>query len=764
MSDMLMSDMIGKEVTRLDALDKVTGAAKFTTDIMLPNLAVGKFLRSPYAHAKILSIDTSEAERLPGVYAVVTNKDMPDVLYGLWVKDQTVFARDRVRYIGEEIAAVAAVNERVAEQAVELIKVEYEELPAVFNAMDAMSQDAPVLHSDMDTYRRLYPDEDAYGNVCSIAGFDNGNAAEAFKECDLIIEKEFETKPQHHQSLESHVVTAYFDTHDHITVWTSGASAFIPAQYIGDTLKMPLTKVRVIVPYVGGSFGGKAFPLIEPHVAALAKKARRPVRIWMTGEEELTGSNPRNGAIIKIKMGFKKDGTYHAVQARMYFNTGAYAADGPGPVDHAAFRVRGCYKCPNADIKAYCVYTNRIICGAFRGYGNPQVNWATEQMFDIAAEKLGMDPHELRMKNFTRTGDTLVSGQIITSNAVHECMDLMLKNHKFVNESHGPVKKVTGTVAYEHCSGLLSSGAVAMINPDGTLKLLVGSCEIGSGQKTTLGQIAAATLGIPIEQISLAMSDSEITPFDYCTCASRVTFCGGNAVKRAVEDAKEQLLKLAGKLCKVEPEELEVKDGRIINKNTGEQVTDIQEIGFASHYYEHGPIIGRGTFYAPEQPKDPSFHTKLATSQWPTFMYGTQAIDIEVDEETGVISVTGLTAATDVGRVIDPARVQGQIAGGFIQGMGYALIEEIKFDSGKVITQTMIDYKVPTIMDVPRHILSIPVESIDPDGPFGAKGIGEAALVPVAAGIANGVARGLGIRLTDLPMTPEKVLKALEER
>jgi len=755
---------IGKSVIRLDAREKVTGAAKYTVDLTLPGMAYGKILRSPYAHARIVAIDTSKAEALPGVLAVVTGKDLPLVRIGPFMKDMTVFAREKVRYIGEEVAAVAAVEEGIAEEALDLIEVEYEELPAVFDPEEALKPDAPILHEHLEEYETMYP-MDLGGNVCSRTRFYGGDVEKGFAECAVIVEDEFTTQAVHHQYLENRVAIASFDGAGDLTIWTSNASAYLPRNWCAEALQMPFSKVRVIVPYVGGAFGGKSNPWLEPYPAVLAKKCGRPVRIALTGEEELSYTVLRHPSRTRLKMGFKEDGTLHAMEARTLLDGGAYPYETPGPTDHAAVRMRGPYLCPHIDIEVMGVLTNKEVSGAFRGYGNPQISWAREQLMDVAAERLGMDPTELRLKNFSAVGDTLATGQVITSNGIAETMRDVIDGHPWheeaANASGSHLKRGSGVACMEHCSGLLSSSALFMIYEDGTGRILSGAVEIGAGEKTTLAQIAAETLGVPLEDIAVTLSDTAVTPHEHASCASRITFGGGRAVKLAVEDAKGQLLALAAKRLQLNADDLEIEERAIIDRRSGEQVSTVREIALASHVYEHGPILGRGTFYPPEPKRDPSIMSGVATPQWPTHMYATQAVEIEVDAETGVIRPLRLTASHDVGKAIDPLRLAGQVGGGFAQGIGYALMEEVKWDEGKVITPTMVDYKIPTAMDVPRTTFSF-VELEDPDGPFGAKGIGEGTLVPVAPAIGNALYRACGVRIRHLPITPEAVLEALE--
>ncbi|MCL5959883.1 MAG: molybdopterin-dependent oxidoreductase [Chloroflexi bacterium] len=753
--------VIGKRMPRVDGLEKATGVAVFTDDIVLPNMLHGKILRSRYPHARILSIDTSRAEELPGVRAVVTAKDAPEVNYGPWLRDQTVFARNKVRFLGEEVAAVAATDLDTAEEALDLIQVNYEELPAVFDPFEALRSGAPAVHEDLDNYESLYPML-KHGNVCSTTKFYHGDVDKAFADSYLVVEDTFKTQSVHQSYMEPRVVVAVFDASGRLTVWTSTQSVYTTIGLLAVALQMPMTKIRCIAPRVGGGFGGKMDPLIEPFAALLARKAKKPVKIALTREEELIGTNPRHACTTHLKLGVGQEGVFQALEADIVYDGGAYAHEGPGVTDFGAIRVRGPYKVPNVNIVSRCVYTNKTVAGAFRGYGNPQVSFARESLLDVAAEKLGMDPVEFRLKNLVSRGDSIVTGQVLHSVGIRDCLT---KATERAGWGKPPTKadRAIGFACLEHTAGILASAAFLKINEDGTVLVLTGAIEIGGGQQTILAQIAAEELGVPLEHIGMVMGDTDATAYDWATVASRTTYNVGNAVKIAATDAKKQLLEMAAERLEARVEDLEIVDAIISVKGAPDRGVSVREVSFDAHYHKGGPILGRGSFYPEEPSRDPSIMAGVATALWPTHIYGTQVAEVEVDRDTGQVKVVNMVAAHDVGTAINPLNIEGQIEGGLTIGLGYALSEEILFDGGKTLNPSLIDYKLPTAADVPP-IEPIIVEDYDPTGPFGAKGVGEPGLVATAPAIANAVYRAVGVRIKDLPITPEKVLRALKEK
>ncbi len=584
-------DVIGKPILRIDALSKVTGDAKFTEDLKFPGILYGKILRSPYAHARILKIDKSEAEKLAGVHAVVCGDDFPLIRFGPWLMDQTLFAREKVRYVGEEVAAVAADTPKIAEEALELIQVDYEELPTVFDPIEAMKDDAVIIHEKLTEYKSLYPME-ARGNILSHVSFYRGDAEKSFAESDIVIEETFQTSVQYQAYLENHQSISLVDASGKLVVYAPTQAVFDPAVHLHRMLQIPMSRIRVVSPEVGGGFGGKLNIVTEHFSSVLAIKTKRPVKVVLSRAEDMQTARLRPPVRTTIKIGFKKDGTLHGFKANIVVDSGAYADDGPGVTDYAAIRVRGPYVCPNIRIDAYNVYTNKFIFGAMRGYGNPEVSFAREQMFDIAAEKLGMSPADIRAKNFVKPGDTLVTGQIITSTGVAECLEKVRKSHKLDEPIRGK-NRGRGVAVLEHTTGLLASSVFLKVNEDGSVHLMSGASSIGGGQATVLAQIVAEALGIEVEQIHVSLSDTEAVPYDYGVRASRTTYNVGNAVLIAIEDVKRQLFEVAARNLGVSIGQLDAKNGKVMVKGKPDQSMTIAEISFARLYYEGGPFVPR---------------------------------------------------------------------------------------------------------------------------------------------------------------------------
>lgn len=756
--------MVGKGVPRVDGWEKCTGEAGYTIDLKLPRMLYGKILRSPLPHARIVSIDTRKARRLPGVKAVITGENVPAGRYGTWLKDQIIFSRNKVRYIGEPVAALAAVDEFTAQDALELIQVEYEELPAVFDPIEAMEPGAPIIHEDLASYESIpgFPTI-KHGNVCSFARIKFGDVYKGFQAADYVFEHTFKTQRHHQSYIEPHAAVAQVDSGGNITVWSSTQTVFQTQAHLADALKIPHNKIRVIAPYVGGAFGGKLELMVEPYCLLLAAEAKRPVKIVMTREEEFIAGNPRHPVIAEIKTGVKKDGQLTARQGKLIFDSGAYAHEGPGVNSYAAFCVKGPYNIPDLLAEASCVYTNNIVCGGFRGFGAPQTYFATESQLDIIARELSMDPLELRLKNAQEKGDRVVTGHAIPSSGFKETL-LKVAEKLDWGQPKSVANRGKGIACMLHPSGLLSSGAIVKMEEDGTVNVLVGSSEIGGGQKTIFSQIAAEELGIPLDAVTVTTSDTATTPFDWSTAASRSTFTVGNAVKMAAADAKRQIIEKAATLLEANVADLEAMDGRVYVKGTPERSVPMGQLMLMRHYLSGGPVIGKGAFCHTE-PFEPGVLLEgISQPPYASFIFGTQGTEVEVDPRTGKVKILRFAAAHDCGRAINPLAVEGQIEGGVVIGLGYGLTENVVLDShGNVVNPSFLDYKIASIRDLPK-ITPIIVESQDALGPFGAKGVGEPGLVPTAPAIANAIYDAVGVRITDLPVSAEKVLTAMKDK
>jgi CO/xanthine dehydrogenase Mo-binding subunit len=501
---------------------------------------------------------------------------------------------------------------------------------------------------------------------------------------------------------------------------------------------------------------------------ALALKCGAKVKLYLTREEEFIFSKPRHSCRMAVKTGVKRDGRITAKQVTLYYNTGAYADDGPGIAGFGAMMSRGPYRIANVRADGYCVYTNLPKSGAFRGFGNPQATFGSDSQLDIIAERLGMDPLELRLKNAVSAGDTVLGGVPFTSVGLKRCLEEAASRIGWGKTTPAKSGKARGmgVSALHHVSGLLSAGAFVKVNEDGTVGLVTGAIDIGQGCETVLSQIAAEELGVPMSEIHYASVDSDSAPFNWGTAGSRTTFTVGNAVKLAAADARKQLLELAAERLEADVEDLEVRDKVVMVKGSPQRALSYRDLGGISHWVRGGPILGKGSFLVEGQSYDPK---RAVVHSYPfgamtAFVFGVHVVEVEVDTETGHVSVVRAVAAHDVGRAINPTVVEGQIEGGFAQGLGYALMEDLVTDGGQTINASFIDYKIPGVLDLPEELVPIIVEEEDPNGPFGAKGVGEPGLVPTAPAVANAIYNATGVRIRDLPITPEKVLTALEER
>jgi CO/xanthine dehydrogenase Mo-binding subunit len=733
--------VVGTSVNRVDGVDKVTGRAKYVGDLIIPGMIEGKFLRSPYAHARIRSIDTRAAEQLPGVVAVVTSKDFTDV--SLYMgrgknKDQPIVAADRVIFAGQPVAAVAAVDRATAEQALEKIVVDYEELPAVIDVDQAMANGAPLVH------------DFAKKNICFQTDLVKGDVEKGFAESDEIFTDEFDFPMIYHYSMEPHSAIAQIDS-DGINIWTSTGHPFGVRQEIAEIYHYPLSKVRVHVNFVGAAYGSKSGAKIEPLVVALARKAGRPVRVVQTVSEAMAICR-RHAVKCKVKTGVKNDGTLMAKQAEIFLNTGAYTETGPVVTGRTLTRILGPYRYPNLKINSYCVYTNTVSAASFRSIGGPQTAWATESQMDIIAQKLGIDPVELRRKNLVRKGEEirpkfrpldadLASGlQIVVDKLGWD--GAVSKNGSGRGVGFGTTDP----------GAPLASTATVHVLADGSVSFLCGTVELGQGAKTIMSQIVAEELRVPLERVTIRPIDTGFTPFDRSTGSSRSTTVMGKAVELAGIDARRQILELAS-------EHFECPEDAITLRN-GEAIAGNKKITYGELIHKHfamqgGELVGTG--YA---------HSGMApTPANPLFWeIGIGAVEVSVDGETGKVHVKKYITAADAGKAIHPLQCEGQDEGAAMMGFGHTLYETYHYESGQIVNSTLVDYRVPTFDDVPEEFESILIEDGNGPGPYGAKGLGEGGIIPVAPAVANAVFWSTGARVKELPLTPERVWRALREK
>ena len=757
--------VVGQSLPRLDGLDKVTGATKYGTDGRLPGMLHAKVLRSEYAHARIISIDTSQAEALPGVEAVVTARDAPDVLAGRITRDYTILARDKVRYIGEPIAAVAAVDLETAEKALELIRVEYEELPGVFDPLGALEPDAPQVHDvHSDIFSGLHKVD---GNVCATRRIRRGDITQGFADPDLVVQNSFRTQAVEHCHLEPHAALAVVDPSGKATVWTSTQAPFTIRDLLAQSLQMPLSKIRVVSTAIGGAFGGKAELMCEPYCLLLARRTRRPVKMVTTRKEEFTSSTIRHPMIIEMKTGVKKDGTLIAKKIKIVVDCGAYCDIGDITLAYACIFATGPYRVPNLDIEGVLAYTNQHVGGAMRGFGAMQVAFAYESEMDIVAEKLGLDPVEIRTRNFVSEGDVTATGQRVAWSGPKATMDAALEEADWNAAMQGgdaKQRRGRGVACISYSSGVGNrvdyAGAALKMNEDGSVSVSVSNAEVGQGAVTVLSQIVAEELGLTVEDVTINNYDTDITPLDTVGAAgSRTTFVCGGAVKAAAEKARELLLQVASEILEARVEDLELKDTRIQVKGSPDKGMPLAAVCHLASMRGQS-IVSSAGFRTDTGRIDPE------TGQgkpFEFFQYACAIADVEVDVHTGQIKVLRVVSSHDCGKAINPLNVEGQVHGGVAMGVGFALTEEIQRANGHTLNPDFRDYRVPTSCEI-RGIVPVIIEGYGSKGPFGAKGVGEPPIIGVAPAIANAVYNAVGVRITDLPLTQEKMYLGLREK
>lgn len=755
-------NVIGRPEIRVDGEEKVTGKAIYTVDVELPGMAHGKILRSPYAHAKLARIDCSKAEKLPGVHAIITRNDQRRLgMFGAAYKDQTIVAIDKVRYVGDPVAAVAAVDEATAEQALALIEVEYEELPAVTSIDEALAPGAPLVHDTASRGGELMgeryetPKEFAGTNLCYRFSYANGNVEEGFKNSDHVFEDTFTFPRVQHFSMEPHATIAQVEG-DRITLWAGTQEPFTLREHLASIFHLPLNKIRIIVPYLGGGYGGKLAVKTEPLAVALSWKARRPVRLAHTIEESFK-TVTRHPSRVYIKSGVTKGGKLVARQCVIYMETGAYADAGPRVTQKAGYRCFGPYRIPHMKADAYTVYTNTVPAGAYRGFGTLQVTWAYESHMDIIAHKLGLDPLEFRLKNLLKKGELYTPGDTPVDCNLKEGLLLAAKAIGWQQKPSRPNRGKGLACCMKDGGGTykVASAAVKM-NSDGSIILLTGTVEVGQGARTALSQIVAEELGVPLSRITVAQLDTDVTPYDVNTNASSSTVVMGLSIQRAAQDLKRQLIRHAAKLLKVKPERLSFKSGGI-HAGKGQSLA-FEELMQKIFLSKAGELVGHGAY---QDIKSTKAALGSPTTFWEISWGGAE---VEVDPETGEIKLLKYVSLADVGKAIHPVLCEGQDEGGVMTAIGHSLIEEMVYKDGQLLNPNIIDYPIPTFAHLPHDFETILVENRNGPGPFGAKGMGEGGLLPVAAAIANAVYQATGLRLYNLPLTPEKVWHALQAK
>lgn len=733
--------VLERSYPRVDAREKVTGHATYAADVYLPGMLMCKLKASDRSHARIVSIDTSKAQQLPGVRAIITGKDYPDVHFGSGaLKDRYIMARDEVFYVGEPIAAVAADDEMTAQEAVELIEVEYEDLPSVIDPLEALKSVTPTVHADLPSFEGF---GFALGgeNVCTLLDADRGDVDQAFQEADYIVEDTFRSQGINQGFLEPMACVADVEPNGRLTIWASTQGPYQVRAQLASVLGIPVSHIRVIPMELGGGFGAKLRLAFEAFPALLAMKTSRPVKLVNTREEVFTLNGPRWPVTNYIRSGVTRDGRIIAREAYSIFDVGAYLGAGPNSgVGHGL----GAYNIPNFRLRSYGVYTNKLYVGSYRASGVADMTFAVESHTDNIAHKLGIDPLEFRMKNAFREGDTAVNGARIPKNGLLETLQAVkdrLGLPKKLGEGRG-----VGIALCEWRSGSGPSTASISVNEDGTVSLLTGSVDI-SGSDTSLAAIAAEALGVPMDKVIVAKRDTDLAPFTGPSGGSRIVYSQGTAVQRAAEDARQKLFALAAERLGVPQEALACEDGRVYVQDNPPQGLTLGQLAGMSVNSRSGPIMG----------------TASLSSMPYTPVYSTQAAEVLVDRETGQVRVTRYIQAQDVGVAINPMAVEGQLDGGAVQGIGRALTEDMQVDprTGAVRNPSFATYLMPLAIDLPE-IEDILVRVPSDDGPFGARAVAEPPGFGPPAAIANAIYDAVGVRIKELPLSAERVLIALQ--
>ena len=764
---------IGIDAPRVDGPAKVTGQATYTADIVLPGMLHAKVLRSTLPHARLVRIDVSAAERELGVITL-TRDDLAgiDPYYGAVLKDQPVVAIDRVLFAGDVVAVVAAESRDIAEEALDLIEVEYEALPSVGDPFAAQAPGAPILHAERNTPEVQFLDMksvhfQADSNVCSIYHVAQGDFEAGYAAADHKFDDVYTVPTIQHGHMEPHASTAYWEPGGKLVVHTATQNPSVIRTQLAEMFSLPESMVRVIVPYLGGGYGAKTYPKLEPIVAVLSRKAKRPVSLVLT-REEVFMTAVRHAASVRIRTGINNDGQIVARKVEATYDTGAYADIGPRTCKNGGYASGGPYRIEHQDLTSYCVYTNRPPSGAFRGFGVPQVCWPYESQMDDMARRLGVDPVALRRQNLIHEGDTFVTGDKLIAIGLDKCLEEVASaigwkgiesTRPMPSDKPGFVRGIGIAVMIKSTMTPSNSAASVRLNSDGSATLLTSSVEMGQGPHTALAQIVAETIGLPLNRVTITFPDTDFTPYDQSTSSSRTIFSMGHAAQKAGLQIRDQLLEIAAKQLEASPGDLQIEEGIIAVKGSPDRSLTIPQ-AFRAHFGTPvGSLFGAFDFQTtgglrPEDGKG------KASAFW--FLSAAGA-EVEVDTRTGKIRVIKAVTVVDTGKTINPRQCWLQNEGSMLTALGSALQEEMVFDNGQPVNSSFLDYLMPSMEDYPDEFQSMLVETPHPEGPFGAKGMGEAALGPVAPAIGNAVSNALGgIRLRDLPLRPERVLDAID--
>jgi CO/xanthine dehydrogenase Mo-binding subunit len=757
--------VIGTNVRRVDGVEKVSGQGLYAGDLRLPGMAYAKVLRSPLPHARIQRIEAPKAAALPGIVAVVTrdNLNVASNSFGAYVRDQQILATDKVRYVGDMVAAVAAVDESAAEEALALIDVEYEELPAVYTIDEALKNGAPLVHEKLEG--RKDPDYGRGGahivheqsNICFHFRHHRGDVDEGFRASDFVFEDTFSFPSAQHYPMEPHVCVAQFDG-EILHLWSATQSPFPVRQELARVFGLPFSAVRVIVPYVGGGYGAKSGIKTEGIAACLSRIAGRPVRLAFSADETFrTICQPR--AKMTIKTGVKKDGTFVARRCEVYLNGGAYANSGPSVTEKAGYRAHGPYRIPHVLTDAYSVYTNTVPAGAFRGFGGPQVAFAYETHIDMIAQRLGIDPYKIRMRNLLERGERFSAGDTPIDCDLKAGLKQVAEaiGWESLDENReGPRKRGIGIATAVKDGGGTNKPANAAVKifNDGSVLLSTGSVEIGQGARTAFLQVVAEELSVAPERVRVAALDTHYTPFDKGTNASSATSIMGQAVQKAVQDARAQFLQAAAAVLRAPVSDIRLDNGMVV---CGEQKLSFPEV-MQRHFGDtEGEIWGRGFFKVPRDEQVPLGYPS------PFWEIGLGAAEVEVDCETGEVKILRYVSLTDAGKMIHPVQCHGQDEGAAVFGLGQALFEDLVYQDGQLINGSLVDYRLPRFDDLPESFTTFVMEGGGGPGPYGAKGMGEGGILAVAPAVANAVHNAVATRLQAVPLISEMVWSAINK-
>ncbi len=774
---------VGVDVPRVETVQKLTGDARYAGDLLLPGMLHAKVKKSPHARARIVRIDTSRAEALRGVHAVLTGNEL-DYKIGLYIVDKDILAKDVVRHFGEAVAAVAAESPEIASQAVDLIDVDYEVLDPVLDPMKAIEPDAPLVHPDLGRYDFV---ETAFTprpgtNIAHQGQIRKGDLEKGFAEAEWVIEREYTNPSVQHVPLETHVAVVEWKAGDNVTIWSSAQSPFTVRNLFCTAMRLPLNQVRVVVPHVGGGFGGKAGIHLEPLLACLSRKAGgRPVRLQATREEEFSLLPCRSALTYRIKTGVRADGRITAQEMKTFWDAGAYADYAVNVTRASSFSVAGPYEIPNASVDAYTIYTNKPYGTAYRGFGHVEFFWGLERHMELVAQAIGMDSLEFRRKNLLRPGSTTLTGERITEHTGNpgRCLEEAAKaiGYGTLTPEEAAHERQTGRkigkgVATLHKAPAMPSftatASVVKMNSDGSVVVNVALMEIGQGCNTALAQIAAERLGFPMEKVKVALvRDTDKDPYDWQTVASKGLMLSGNATILACDDLLAKAYAVAAQVLRAQPSDLDHDADKVFVRHRPDESVRFAELSIGYAYSNGngigGPLVGVGSYIAQGLTNlDKKTGQGLPALDW---TYGAHGVVVDVDPDTGEFDVLAISSVFDVGKAVNPGLVRGQCVGGMIQGLGTALCEGYIYDEqGRLLNPSFTDNKIPTARDIPDRIESVVLETAQLDGPYGARGVGEHPMISVAPAIGNALQHACGAELTHMPMRFEDVWRALQDR